>query len=164
MLLSSRKARAMYPGGRADPTARRLASWWASYIAGGWMPKRWVTLEVPGRCSGQIRRFPLGMADVAGEWFLVSMLGPDCHWVRNVRAASGRVVLTQRRRSRPCRLVEVPVERRAAILRRYVAKVPGGRPHIPVDRNAPLDEFAAIAERYPVFKVVADRADPGEAR
>ena len=45
------------------------------------------------------------------------------------------------------------MERRAPILRRYVEKVPGGRPHIPVARGASTDAFAAIADRYPVFEV-----------
>ena len=79
------------------------------------------------------------------------MLG-ECNWVANVRAAGGEAVLRRRRRRR-VRLVEVPVERRAPILRRYVAKVPGGRPHIPVPKGAPASEFAAVADRYPVFEV-----------
>ena len=52
------------------------------------------------------------------------------------------------------RLEEVPVEDRPAILRRYLQLAPGARPHIPVDRNASLDEFAAVAPRYPVFRLV----------
>lgn len=61
-------------------------------------------------------------------------------------------VLTRRRR-RPVALTEVPVERRAPILRRDVEKVPGGRPHIPVAPGASIDAFVAIADRYPVFEV-----------
>jgi hypothetical protein len=57
-------------------------------------------------------------------------------------------------RSRQCRLVEVPVDERAPILRRYLDKVPGGRPHIPVEPGAPLAEFEAIAASYPVFEVL----------
>jgi hypothetical protein len=116
------------------------------------MPRRWVTLEVPGRNSHRVSRFPLGMADWHEHWYLVSMLGEDCNWVKNVRAAKGEVVL-RRRRPRPAHVVEVPVPQRAPILQRYVQKVPGGRPHIPVDRSAPLTEFEKIADRYPVFEV-----------
>jgi hypothetical protein len=82
------------------------------------------------------------------------MLGNDCNWVRNVRAAGG-VVTIRHGRARRRRLVEVPVDQRAPILQRYLQKVPGARPHIPVDRNAPLAEFGAIAKRYPVFRVAA---------
>ena len=146
--------RAMYAGGHGDRTARRFARFWAAVQGIGLMPRRWVTLEVPGRNSGRTTRFPLGMADWQGQWFLVSMLGEDCNWVKNVRAADGWVVLRRGRRKR-CRLIEVPVAARPPIIKRYVQKVPGGRPHIPVDRNAPADDFAAVATRYPVFRVEA---------
>jgi hypothetical protein len=91
------------------------------------------------------------MADLDGRWYLVSMLG-ECNWVSNVRANGGDAVLRRRRRRR-VHLIEVPVERRPAVLARYVAVVPGGRPHIPVAVGAPLADFAAIADRYPVFEV-----------
>lgn len=148
---SAEALRRMYRGGRGNATARRYARVWGAVFRAGLFPKRWVTLEVPGRRTGRPMRVPLGMADVDGRWYLVSMLG-ECDWVRNVRAADGRATLW-RRRGRPCRLVEVPIDDRGPILRRYVGTVPGGRPHIPVARGAPLTEFAAIADRYPVFEV-----------
>jgi len=154
--------RAMYVGGRGNRTARRFARFWAAVQGMGLMPRRWVTLEVPGRKSGRVTRFPLGMADWQGEWFLVSMLGDGCNWVQNVRAADGRVVLRRGRRRR-CQLVEVPAPERAAIIKRYVQKVPGGRPHIPVDRDAPIADFAAAADQYPVFRVES-HADIGTKR
>jgi deazaflavin-dependent oxidoreductase (nitroreductase family) len=151
-LVSDDSLRRMYVGARGNATARRYARLWGFVQGLGVLPRRWVTLEVPGRRSGRVTRFPLGMADWDGGWYLVSMLGEDCNWVRNVRAAGGRVTL-RHGRARACRLVEVPVERRAPILRRYVEKVPGGRPHIPVERDASLAEFEAVADRYPVFRV-----------
>ena len=48
---------------------------------------------------------------------------------------------------------------RAAIIKRYVEKVPGARPHIPVDRHAPVADFEAISQDYPVFRVDAAGAD-----
>jgi deazaflavin-dependent oxidoreductase (nitroreductase family) len=114
-----------------------------------------VSLEVTGRKSGRVVRFPLGMADLAGQWYLVSMLGEHCNWVWNVRAAGGRAVIRRGRAVR-CHLVEVPPAERPEILRRYLAKVPGGRPHIPVSRHSPLADFAVIAPGYPVFRVVPD--------
>jgi hypothetical protein len=82
------------------------------------------------------------------------MLGNECNWVRNVRAARGLVTI-RHERARACHLVEIPVEKRASILKRYLQTVPGARPHVPVGRNAPLVEFEAIAARYPVFRVDA---------
>ena len=149
--VSDQDARDMYASGRGNDTARWYARNWNRVFRTGLLPRRWVTLEVPGRVSGRPTSFPLGMADVDGRWYLVSMLG-ECNWVANVRAAHGHAVL-RRRRPRPVSLVEVPADRRAPILRRYVEKVPGGRPHIPVDRSAPLEDFAAVADRYPVFEV-----------
>lgn len=155
---SADRLRAMYAGGRGDATARRFSRLWAAVFGLGLMPRRWVTLEVPGRRSGKLTRFPLGMADVSGQWYLVPMLGEGCNWVRNVRAADGRVTL-RRRRALSCLLTEVPVAERAPIIRRYLQQVPGARPHIPVDRHAPMADFEAIAPRYPVFLVARPDSD-----
>lgn len=141
----------MYAGGRGNDTAQWYSRLWGRLFAFGVLPRRWVTLEVPGRTSGKARSFPLGMADVDGRWYVVSMLG-ECSWVANVRAASGAASLRRRHR-RPVRLVEVPVEQRARILQRYVDKVPGGRPHVAASRGAPLAEFARVAPDHPVFEV-----------
>ena len=146
------RLRAMYVGGRGNATARRYAWFWSRAFRLGLLPRRWVTLEVRGRRTGTVARFPLGMADVGGQWYVVSMLG-ECNWVRNVRAAQGRVTL-RRRRARAVRLFEVPVNERAPVIRRYVGRVPGGRPHIPVDQHEPVEAFERIASNYPVFRVV----------
>ena len=146
------RLRAMYVGGRGNATARRYARFCNLVLRLGLLPRRWVTLEVRGRRTGTVTRFPLGMADVEGQWYIVSMLGA-CNWVRNVRVAGGLATL-RRRRARAVRLVEVQVEERAPVIRRYVERVPGGRPHIPVDRHEPVEAFETIASNYPVFRVV----------
>jgi polyisoprenoid-binding protein YceI len=157
--LSDERLRAMYAGGRADERARRFARLWAAVFGLGLLPRRWVTLEVAGRRSGQVTRFPLGMADRNGQWYLVPMLGEQCNWVKNVRAAGGQVSLRHRRRI-ACRLAEMPVSERGPIIKRYLEQVPGARPHIPVDRHAPLADFEAISPRYPVFRVVPSTPVP----
>ena len=119
-------------------------------------------MEVPGRTSGKMTSFPLGMADVDDRWYLVSMLG-ECNWVANVRAAEGHAVLRRGRRRR-VRLVEVPIDSRAAVLARYVQIAPGGRPHISVSKGASLEEFATIAADHPVFEVWDDRPVATAAR
>jgi len=149
---SDSSLRAMYAGQRGNATARRFAHFWSTIFAWGVAPRRWVTLEVRGRTSGKVLRFPLGEADVDGERYLVSMLGNDCNWVRNVRAANGRVALIRGGRV-DCLLVEVAVELRPPIIKRYLSQVPGARPHIPVDQHADVTEFAAIAADYPVFLI-----------
>ena len=150
---SDDELRAMYATGAANPTARRYARFWSWMFARGLAPRRWVTLEVPGRVSGRPTRFPLGYAVLDGERYLVPMLGADCNWVRNVRAADGLVTL-RHVRAVPCRLVEVPVEKRAPILRCFVQQVPGARPHMPVSPDDDLAAFAAVAADYPAFRIV----------
>jgi hypothetical protein len=142
----------MYVGGRGNATARRYARIWNMVLHLGLLPKRWVTLEVRGRRTGAVTRFPIGMADVGGQWYVVSMLG-ECNWVKNVRAAEGQASL-RRRRARAVRLIEMPVEERAPVIKQYLEKVPGGRPHIPVDRHEPVEAFETVAASYPVFQVV----------
>jgi hypothetical protein len=158
--LPENAVRVMYAGGRGNAVARRFARVWAAMFGVGMAPRRWVTLEVAGRRTGRLTRFPLGMADWQGDWYLVPMLGESCNWVRNVRAADGLVTI-RHGRARACRLVEVPVDERAPILKRYLATVPGARPHVPVDRHAPLAEFAAIAAHYPAFRIEPAREKSG---
>lgn len=148
--------RRLYAGGRGNATARRYARFWGKVFALGLFPPRWVTLEVPGRVTGRPMQVPLGMADWHGGWYLVSMLG-ECNWVRNVRAARGRATLLRRGRH-PVLLVEVPVDERAPVLKRYLEVAPGGRPHVRVDRTAPESSFAAVAGDHPVFRVVPSGA------
>jgi hypothetical protein len=73
----------------------------------------------------------------------------------NASARGGHVVIRHGRARRRL-LVEVPVDERAPIIRRYLEVAPGARPHIPVDRTAPLPDFERVAARVPVFAVVPD--------
>ena len=110
-----------------------------------------AALEVRGRISGSIRSNPVVIATVNGKDYLVSMLGPDSDWVKNVEAAHGDAVIRQGRR-RAVRLVAVPPEQRAPILREYVRIASSGRRHFPLPVGAPLSDFEAIVERYPVYR------------
>jgi len=124
----------------------------AALFSRGLGPRSAVTLEVTGRRSGRTVEVPLAVAEVDGDRYLVSMLGEDVGWVRNVRAAGGRAVLRRRRREEVL-LEEVPVAERAPIIKAYLKVAPGARPHIPVRPDAPLQEFEAVADRHPVFRV-----------
>lgn len=154
----------MYRGGRPNRVARAMNRVDARlYSTGFLLPDRVATLEVPGRRTGRVVSVPLVVARHRGERYLVSMLGEDAGWVRNVRAAGGRAVLRHGRRE-AVRLVEVDADARAPILRRYLAVAPGARAHLPVDRDAPLAEFERVAADVPVFRIApatapADRFD-----
>jgi len=142
----------LYAHGRPNPLARWLNAGWAAVHAWGVAPNWLVTLEVVGRRSGRVIRFPLVMAVVDGERYLASMLGPKALWVQNVAAAEGRARLLHGKRE-AVRLVSVPVADRAPVLKAYLQVAPGARPHVPIDKDAPLEAFAAIAEQVPVYRV-----------
>jgi hypothetical protein len=152
MDLSHRLDRRLYQGNRPSRMARLTNGAWGRLAARGWTPSRLVRMDVTGRRTGRTISFPVVVADFEGDRYLVSMLGDNTNWVRNVRAADGRVVL---RHGAPetVRLVEVAPGERAPILRRYLECAPGARPHIPVDRRAPATEFERVADRYPVFRI-----------
>ncbi len=138
---------------RLGRIANRVMAWWS---ATGLPPSIQQTIEVRGRTSGKLRSSPIAIATLDGFRYLVSMLGPQSEWVRNVVAADGEAVLRHGRRER-VRLISVPPEERAPVLREYVRIARSGRRHFPLKPGAPLSEFAAIADRYPVFRI-----DPAE--
>jgi hypothetical protein len=144
----------MYRGGRPNRVAALLNRVSAIVGSAGLWPNRLVTLEVRGRRTGRSISFPLVVAHYQGERYLVAMLGEGTNWVSNVRAAGGQAILCHGRRE-AVRLEEVDPRARAPVLRQYLQVAPGARPHIPVDRGAPLVEFEKVATRYPVFRIHA---------
>ncbi|MEV4476717.1 nitroreductase family deazaflavin-dependent oxidoreductase [Nonomuraea salmonea] len=146
--------RAMYRGGRPNAFMRLVNRLDALAYGAGWLsPRQAAVLKVAGRRSGAVTSVPVAVARHGGGEFLVSMLGPEASWVRNVRAAGGVAVLRRRGREQPVVLREVPVGQRAEILRRYVAVAPGARPHVGLGPRAPIAAFRRIEERHPVFRI-----------
>lgn len=127
----------------------RFWCWWSGL---GLPPRVQAVLEVRGRTSGRRRSNPVVIATVEGKRYLVSMLGPESDWVKNVEVARGDVTIRQGRRRR-VHLVAVPPEQRAPVLREYVRIAPSGRQHFPLSAGAPLAEFEAIARDYPVYRI-----------
>lgn len=142
-----------YRGGRPNRVARVLDRYTAALYARGVGRDYLLTLEVPGRRSGRTITLPLVAALFEGERYLVSMLGEEANWVRNVRAAGGHVALRHGRREQ-VRLEEVAPNRRAPVLKAYLKRAPGARAHVPVHRDAPLAEFERVAPRFPVFRIL----------
>ena len=142
----------LYKGGRPNALGRFLNRGWAWLHSSGLLPDYMVTLEVVGRQSGKLISFPLALAVLNGERYLVSMLGEDTNWVRNVRTANGQAQL-RHGRTEQVLLEEVEVSQRAPILKAYLKIAPGARPHILVDKDAPVAEFEKIAAEFPVFKI-----------
>jgi deazaflavin-dependent oxidoreductase (nitroreductase family) len=141
----------IYRGGRPGLLAKAMNRLTARLYATG-SSRRGTTLEVRGRRTGNPVALPVVVADYEGSRYLVSMLGAEANWVRNVQAAGGEATLVRHGRH-AVRLVEVPVDQRAPILRRYLAVAPGARPHIPISRDAAPEQFQQIAAQFPVFRI-----------
>jgi hypothetical protein len=144
----------LYRGQRPNWIARILNRAWAAVGSSGVASNYLETLEVIGRKSGRTFSLPVVIAIVDGQRYLVSMLGDNVSWVQNVRAAGGRAVLRSGDREE-VQLDEVGAGQRAPILKTYLQRAPGARPHVPVNKDAPLAEFEKIAPAFPVFRVTA---------
>ena len=86
-------ARWMYRSGRPNWVARPQNRLSSVLFRAGILPRRVASLEVKGRRSGRAICLPVVIADSEGGEYLVSMLGEQANWVKNVRAAEGAAVL-----------------------------------------------------------------------
>ncbi|MCI0390976.1 MAG: nitroreductase/quinone reductase family protein [Acidobacteria bacterium] len=144
----------LYRDGRPNWVATVVNRCWSAVHALGVAPNYLVTLEVRGRRSGRKISLPLVMVIIEGERYLVSMLGAEVDWVRNVKAAGGNVTLRHGRREE-VHLEEVAADRRAPVLKAYLKRAPGARTHLPVDKDAPLSDFEQVSAQFPVFRIVS---------
>jgi F420H(2)-dependent quinone reductase len=142
----------LYHGGHPNALARIINGGWAWFHSLGLFPNYLVTLEVVGRQSGKVISFPLALTVLNGERYLVSMLGENTNWVRNIRAANGKATL-RHGISEQILLQEVEASQRAHILKKFLQHAPGARPHLPVSKDAPISEFEKITSKYPVFRI-----------
>jgi len=150
--------RVFYRAGRPTRLGRLANRGGAIYSGLGLPPSWWVTVETRGRVTGRTVSTTLVVGSHAGDVYLVAMLGESSGWVRNARADGGRAVIHHGRR-RAVHLEEVPVAARARILRPYLRRARGARPHFPIPPGAPLADFERIAADYPVFRVTPAHAD-----
>jgi hypothetical protein len=88
----------------------------------------------------------------------VSLAG-EAEWVRNLRA-NGYHAALRRLTAKPVHLIEIRVDGRAPILKAYLSKRAyskspdyEAREFFGVSRDAPLEDLAGIADRYPVFRI-----------
>ncbi len=125
--------------------------WWARL---GLPPRSWFALRVRDRTSGRMRADAIVVPTYAGQRYVVSMFGTISDWLQNLEAAHGEAILSHGGSER-VHLVLVPPRDRAPILREYVRVASSGRKHFPLAVGAPLEDFAAIAEQYPVYRVEA---------
>ncbi|MEQ1830534.1 MAG: hypothetical protein ABL921_31550 [Pirellula sp.] len=118
----------------------------------GLMPRILLTLQVPDRNTGHLHETILVVANYQGQRYLVSMLGNGSEWVLNVRASGGKAMI-KCGQTQPVMLTEIPAKERAPILKCWCQVATSGRKHLPVSHQAPVADFEAIADDYPVFRI-----------
>ena len=146
----------MYRGGRPNWIARAMNRMEAAIASMGVTSNIMVTLETTGRTSGRTISQPMVVAVVDRQRYLVSMLGENVNWVKNIRATGGKAALRSGSREEIL-FEEVPDNQRASILKVYLQRAPGARPHIPVDKDAPIADFEKVAANFPVFRIVSQK-------
>lgn len=113
-------------------------------------------LSVPGRKSGELRTTPVSPLMLNGRRYIVGGL-ESADWVKNARVA-GWGVLARGRKQEQVKLIELPVEERAPILRAFPREVPHGvgffRQLYGVSGDP--EALAALAPLCPVFRVEED--------
>jgi hypothetical protein len=84
--------------------------------------------------------------------WLVAPYG-EREWVKNARAA-GEVELSRALTTTRHAVEEVDPDEAAPVLREYLRTTPVVKRFFEVDRDDPLEAFAAEAPRHPVFRVL----------
>lgn len=111
-------------------------------------------LEVRGRKTGELRRTPVNLLTLGNSTYLVAPRG-EAQWVRNVRAAEGRLDLVLGRKRTHFVAIELPDEEKVPVLRAYLGrwKAEVGVFFGGVGPGSTDAEIAAIAPNHPVFAV-----------
>jgi deazaflavin-dependent oxidoreductase (nitroreductase family) len=111
-------------------------------------------LEVRGRKSGRMYSTPVDVLELDGRRFLVCGRGQS-QWVRNARAA-GLVTLARGGTRAEFAVRVVPEAEKAPIIKAFVERFKlTVQRYFPVPAGAPVAQFEPIAQRYPVFELMA---------
>ena len=119
-------------------------------IRGGVVPHSYL-LTTRGRKTGRARTTPVTLVERDGRRFLVAPYGPVA-WVLNARSA-GAVTLSRRWRSTSYVVREVGADEAGSVLKQYIRMARPTRPYFRATPDAPVAEFAAEADRHPVFEL-----------
>lgn len=121
-------------------------------VAMGMGPGYMRVLEVRGRKSGRLFSTPVNLLELNGVLYLVAPRG-NTQWARNARVAR-RVGLRRGATRVHYQVEEIPSQDRPDILREYLRRYRREvQRYFSVDANAGREAFAAVADRYPVFKL-----------
>jgi deazaflavin-dependent oxidoreductase (nitroreductase family) len=126
------------------------------FVRAGLVPSTYL-LTTRGRKTGRPLTHPATVVEQEGRRWLVAPYGA-VSWVHNARAA-GRVILGRRGDRRDYAIREVPAEEAGPVLKRYVGVATATRPYFGADKDAPVEEFVAEADRHPVFELLPINQD-----
>jgi deazaflavin-dependent oxidoreductase (nitroreductase family) len=112
-------------------------------------------LEVRGRKTGKLYSTPIDLLERNGKRYLVAPRGRT-QWVRNAEAA-GEVTLKKGSKRLKFRLRPIPDTDKPQILKAYLDSFKREvQRYFSIPAGSPLEAFAAIAESYPAFELLAD--------
>src|SRR5262249_1297018 len=143
----------LYRGQRPNRIARIVNRASAAVASSGVASNYLVTLEVTGRKSGRTSRCPWSWPSSmdSGTWCQCSEI--TCSgfitYAQPVERPCSGTAAGRRFRSKNYRLASAP------ILKAYLQRAAGARPHVPVNKDAALSEFEKIAAAIPVFRVLS---------
>jgi deazaflavin-dependent oxidoreductase (nitroreductase family) len=125
----------------------------------GLVPSSYL-LTTKGRKTGRIRSNPVTIVQHDGRRWLVAPYGP-VSWVYNARAA-GQVGLSRRGNPRHYTIREASAAEAGPVLKRYLTVATTTRKYFQADKDAPVEQFVAEADRHPVFELtpIDPDADP----
>lgn len=146
---------------QATPARYRKPGWFTQHVfnhAVSWLTRSGISvwgsrvLEVVGRTSGEPRRVPVNLLSLDGNQYLVSARGTG-QWVRNVRAAGGRLDLLLGRSRQHWVAVELTDGEKPPVLRAYLRrwKAEVGVFFDGVSADSSDDELRAAGPNHPVF-------------
>lgn len=128
----------------------------------GLVPSTYL-LTTRGRKTGRPLTHPVTMVEHDGRRWLVAPYGA-VSWVHNARAA-GQVSVGRRGEPQTYAIREVPATEAGPVLKRYVGIATATRPYFQADKDSPVEDFVAEADRHPVFELTPLTQDrPGDHR
>ena len=121
------------------------------FVRAGVVPSTYL-LTTRGRRTGRPLTHPVTVVEHDGRRWLVAPYGP-VSWVHNARAA-GWVSVGRRGDRRAYAIREVPAAEAGPVLKRYVGVATATRLYFQADKDSPVQDFVAEADRHPVFELI----------
>jgi deazaflavin-dependent oxidoreductase (nitroreductase family) len=120
-------------------------------IVQGLAPQQYYLLTVKGRKTGLPRTKPVALVENGERKWLVTPYGA-VNWVWNARA-TGKVRLKRGKYQQTFRIIELPVEERAPILKRYISFFAITQFYFDARPDDPEEAFIPEARSRPVFEL-----------